>query len=260
MVSGLSNQYLIRKPNRRESINNRIDMPQVRLVERSDVTDDLMVIKLEHQSDKFSFKPGQYCTLGLFGVERAYSIVSAPFEDKLEIFVELVPEGEMTPLMWSMKLGDTLSIRPRAKGLFVLDHSVHNHFLVATVTGVAPYISMIRQYIHDAGQGHVFYVLLGASYADELTYDTELSRLALEYPESIRFVPTVSRPDESRNSGWSGTVGRVNNVVEEFLARFDLPKEDSKIYACGHPGMIEDVKVQAAQQSWKFIEERFWKA
>ena len=53
----------------------------MRLVERSDVTEDLMVIKLEHQSDKFSFKPGQYCTLGLLGVERAYSIVSAPFED-----------------------------------------------------------------------------------------------------------------------------------------------------------------------------------
>ena len=91
VVPGFSNQYLIRKLNRRESINNRIDMPQVRLVERSDVTDDLMVIKLEHQSDKFSFKPGQYCTLGLLGVERAYSIASAPFEDKLEIFVELVP-------------------------------------------------------------------------------------------------------------------------------------------------------------------------
>ena len=51
----------------------------------------------------------------------------------------------------------------------------------------------------------------------------------------------------------------LNNVAEEFLARSDLPKEDSKIYACGHPGMIEDVKLQAAQQNWKFIEERFWK-
>ena len=234
-------------------------MPRVKLVERADITEDLMVIKLEHQLKTFSFRPGQYCTLGLRGVERAYSIVSAPFEDKLEIFVELVPDGEMTPLMWSMQLGDTLSIRPRAKGLFLLDHSVHHHFLVATVTGVAPYISMIRQYLHDGMTGHIFYVLLGASYADELTYDHELFSLARQDPESIKFVSTISRPEESRNAEWTGTVGRVNNIVEDFLRHFSLPKDDSKIYACGHPGMIEDVKDKVKSNGWKFIEERFWK-
>ena len=234
-------------------------MPRVKLVERADITEDLMVIKLEHQLKTFSFRPGQYCTLGLRGVERAYSIVSAPFEDKLEIFVELVPDGEMTPLMWSMQLGDTLSIRPRAKGLFLLDHSVHHHFLVATVTGVAPYISMIRQYIHEGITGHNFYVLLGASYSDELTYDHELLALAQQHPESIKFVSTVSRPEESRNAEWTGTVGRVNNILEAFLENVNPPTDDSKIYACGHPGMIEDVKDKVKRNGWKFIEERFWK-
>ena len=87
------------------------------------------------------FKPGQYCTLGLKGIERAYSIVSAPHEPLLEIFVELVPEGELTPLMWKMKVGDEMSIRPRARGIFTLGQKYQHHYMLATVTGVAPYVS-----------------------------------------------------------------------------------------------------------------------
>ena len=56
-----------------------------------------MVIKLEPEEELFKFKAGQYCTLGLDGIERAYSIVSAPYEPCLEIFVELVPDGALTP-------------------------------------------------------------------------------------------------------------------------------------------------------------------
>lgn len=237
----------------------RPELPHAKLVHRTDISEDLMVIKLEPQPDKFVFKPGQYCTLGREGVERAYSIASAPYEEELEIFVELVPEGGLTPKMWDMRVGDVMSIRPRAKGLFLMDQGVHHHFMLATVTGVAPFVSIIRQYLHDGRQGHKFYLLLGASYADELTYDEELSGLSRQYPDCIRFVPTVSRPTEARNSGWSGAKGRVNTISEEYLNSFNLPKEDTRVYACGHPGMIADVKEQVVPQGWKFIEERFWK-
>ena len=59
----------------------------------------------------------------------------------------------------------------------------HHHFLLSTVTGVAPTMSMIRQYLHQGGQGHYFYVILGASYQDELTYDRVLSQLAAQHPD-----------------------------------------------------------------------------
>jgi ferredoxin--NADP+ reductase len=234
-------------------------LPRAKLVERRDVTDDLMVIKMEPEVSPFSFKPGQYCTLGKDEIERAYSIVSAPYEPLLEIFVELVPEGELTPRMWKLKLGDTMSIRPRAKGIFTFDEKVHHHFMLATVTGVAPYVSMIRQYLHDGREGHKFYVLLGASYHDELTYDQEFSRLAAEHPDFIKFVPTVSRPNEERNADWEGARGRANAICQEYLEKFDLPKDDTLVYTCGHPGMIADVKEQVTPQGWKFKEERFWK-
>ncbi len=234
-------------------------LPQARLVDRKDITEDLMVIKLEPQDGPFVFKPGQYCTLGKEGVERAYSIVSAPYEPLLEIFVELVPEGELTPKMWRLQTGETMSLRPRPKGIFTLNEKVRHHLMVATVTGVGPYLSIIREYLHQGGQGHHFYVLLGASYLDELTYDAELDKLAASHPECVRFVATVSRPTAERNADWAGEQGRVNNIVAKYLAEFDLPREDTMVYTCGHPGMIADVKEQVTPLGWQFKEERFWK-
>ena len=234
-------------------------LPQARLVHREDTSEELMVIKLEPLDGHFDFKAGQYCTLGTEGVERAYSIVSAPYEPLLEIFVELVPEGELTPKMWRLNLGDTMSLRPRPKGIFVLNEKVHHHLMVATVTGVGPYLSIIREYLHQGGQGHYFYVLFGASYQDELTYDAELRQLAEDHPECVKYVGTVSRPEEERNRGWQGEKGRVNNLVQKYLAEYDLPRDDTMVYTCGHPGMIADVKEQVTPLGWQFTEERFWK-
>ena len=234
-------------------------LPHAKLVCRKAITEDLMVIKLAPEEGPLKFKPGQYCTLGLDGIERAYSIASAPHEPLLEIFVELVPDGELTPRMFRMTIGDSMSIRSRAKGIFTMDQKAHHHFMVATVTGVAPYISIIRDYCHRGGEGHKFYLLLGASYADELTYDEELSSLAAERPNVIEFVPTVSRPEEGRNAGWQGAKGRVNAIVEGYLNKFNLPQDDTIVYACGHPGMIEDVKGKLKTKGWKIKEERFWK-
>ncbi|MDP6549159.1 MAG: FAD-binding oxidoreductase [Dehalococcoidia bacterium] len=234
-------------------------LPKAMLVERRDITEDLMVIKLEPEDGPLKFKPSQYCTLGLDGIERAYSIASAPHEPLLEIFVELVPEGALTPRMFRMQVGDCMSIRPRAKGLFTMNQKVHHHYMVSTVTGVAPTVSILRDYLHRGAEGHKFYALMGASYHDEFAYDKELAGLAAEHPGFITFVPTVSRPNEERNAGWTGATGRANAIAEEYLQRFNLPMDDTMIYACGHPGMIEDLKEKFVPKGWKFKEERFWK-
>ena len=209
----------------------------------------------------FSFKPGQYCTIGSQGIERAYSIVSAPYEDDLELFVELVPppDGNLTPLLHDMKEGDTVTIRPRAKGIFTFDPKLPNQLFVATVTGVVPYLSIIRQYLHDGQSGHHFYVLMGASYQDEFGYDDELKKFASDHSDFITFVPTISRPDEEPNAGWNGETGRVNAIVEKYTSKWSLTPEDTIIYACGHPGMIEDVKDRMMPKGYEVKEERFWK-
>ena len=211
--------------------------------------------------EEFNFKAGQYCTIGRDGIERAYSITSAPHEPDLELFVEVVPppDGVLTPKLWKLGPTDTLSLRPRAKGLFTMDPSLPNQLLVATVTGIVPYVSFIRDYLHNGRQGHRFYILQGASYRDELAYDAELERIAAEHPELLTFVPTVSRAEEARNRGWEGETGRVNTVVEKYIEKFGLTPSDTLVYACGHPGMIEDVKERLLPKGFRVEEERFWK-
>ena len=235
-------------------------LPRAVLADRRDVTEDLMAIRLEPQMP-FTFKAGQYCTLGIGSVERAYSIVSAPHEPYLEIFVELVPppDGVLTPLMWQLRLGDYMSIRPRAKGIFTMDERYQHHLMVATVTGIAPFMSTIRGYIHSERQGHRFYVLQGASYLDEFTYDRELLQIAAEAPETVVYVPTISRPEEEKNTGWNGATGRVNLIVEEYVGRYKLDPNSTLVYACGHPGMIEDVNSRLTPRGYRVKEERYWK-
>ena len=239
----------------------------VNILKREDITDDLLKIWVE-KPDGFTFKPGQYCTIGIDGIERAYSIVSSPHEENLELFVELVPKsqgGVLTPLIWQLNPADNISIRPRAKGIFVFKNEWKNHLLVATVTGVVPYISFIRDYINKIendeiilGQ-HKMHVVMGASYLDELSYDTELISATSKYPELITFTPSISRPNEPRNSAWAGAIGRVNTLVQEYVNKNTLSKTDTLIYACGHPGMIEDVKNKMIPLGFDVEEERFWK-
>ena len=239
---------------------SRPALPRARIARRRGVTEELWAIWVEPEIP-FTFKPGQYCTLGVDGIERAYSIASAPHEEYLEIFIELIPlpDGELTPLLYPLQVGETVSIRPRPKGIFTLDPGYQSHLLVATVTGVAPFVSYIRDFLHGGGEGQRFYILMGASYMDEFAYDQELQELARTSSDAVAFVPTVSRPQEARNAGWKGETGRVNTIVGKYIQAFGLDKESTLIYACGHPGMIEDVKTQFQPEGFKVKEERFWK-
>ena len=235
-------------------------LAESKVLKRVDITSDLWIVWIE-KPEGYTFKAGQYCTIGRDGIERAYSIVSAPHEETLELFVELVPppEGNLTPKLWELSPGDSVTIRPRAKGIFTFKPELPNQFLVSTVTGVVPYISYIRDYIHRKDSGHHFYVLEGASYHDEFTYDKELAALADERPELVTYVPTISRPSEERNDGWTGETGRVNAIVERQVEKLGLAPEDTLVYACGHPGMIEDVKARMLPKGFAVEEERFWK-
>ena len=236
-------------------------LPTAKIIKRQDFTDDLFIIWLE-TSVPFTFKAGQYITIGAGGIERPYSIASAPYEPLIELFVEYVlPEhgGKLTPLLWAQHVDDVVSMRPRPKGIFTLEPKYRDHVMVGTVTGMAPYVSIVRQYLHDGLQGHRFFLMEGASYQNEFVYDKELYALAEQHPDFIKFVPTVSRPKEERNAGWAGSTGRVNNLVEEHLDAWGLKKEETLVYTCGNPGMIEDVRERLLSKAWNVKEERFWK-
>jgi ferredoxin-NADP reductase len=237
------------------------------IVRRQDATDDLFVIWLEPDI-RFEFAAGQYVTIGAGGIERPYSIASAPYEPHLELFIEFVlPEhgGHLTPLLYARQVGDVLTMRPKPKGQFTLRAGVRNHVMVATVTGIAPYRSMIRQFIHERETGTRgseddcrFFIMQGASHHDEFVYDRELLDLKGRYPDLIEVVCSVSRPLAERNSAWAGPVGRIHLLVEEYLDRWALPKDHTLVYLCGNPGMIKDATATLVPRGWAVLAEQYW--
>ncbi len=237
------------------------------LVERVDVTDALTLFRIQPDSppqDRPWFTPGQYCVLGannqekpeLGSVRRSMSIASAPEDDgPVEFYVRFVskPESEnpLTHLLWKLKAGDRMYMRPVAAGVFTIKDTVgladpRIKVLVAAGTGSAPFVSMVRSELRRNPNADLSkYVLLhGASYPADLGYRDEL----MKYVEvnGLKYYGTVSRPKEAPD--WKGDTGRVEAFFEgerlkDLEHRLGLPKggfnpNNVLIYICGLTGTI----------------------
>ncbi len=244
-------------------VTDKADLPTARVLERRDVGPDLMILWLERPPG-FAFVVGQYCTVGKDGIERAYSIVSAPHEPRLELFIELVPRehgGHLTPLLFGLHAGDQVTLRPRAKGRFVLEPAFRDHLLFATVTGIVPYVSYLRDHFHTPAASRParrFVAVHGASFRDEFVYDAELQALAAQHPDELVYVPTISRPADPRNHGWTGSTGRANTLCEAMLAAHALLPATTLAYACGNPGMVESVEQTLTARGFGVHMEKYW--
>jgi ferredoxin/flavodoxin---NADP+ reductase len=171
------------------------------VTERRDITAELWIVRVR-PDEKISFLPGQYVTIGLPTqdrlIERPYSIASSPYDPELEFFLEVVPGGKLSPLLHEVPVGGEVYVRPSAKGRFTLDNQSGNrdHFMVATTTGVAPFVSMLRNLVALETQGasvaYRIMILHSASIAAELAYHEELADQAKQR-SWFQYVPTVSR-------------------------------------------------------------------
>ena len=245
---------------------------RARITKRIDFADDLWMIRIDPGAE-FPFAPGQYATLGVEGVdkegrrlERAYSIVSSPYEKEIEFFFELVPQGAVTPPLYKLQVGDEVLMRKVPKGRFTLDTSHPgrtNHLLVSTVTGVAPFVSYVRSMVKDWKEGkfagdHKLFMLNGASRSWEFGYGEELEKMAAEVPW-LKYVSTVSRPWEDVN--WKGETGRVDELIRKYADQWGCNAQSTTAYLCGHPDMIENGKgilKRAGFQKENMKEEVYW--
>jgi ferredoxin--NADP+ reductase len=194
-----------------------------------------------------SFTAGQYATIGIAidgdVIERPYSIVSSPHEPFLEFFIELVPGGNFTPKLWELKVGSAILVRGRIVGQLILDTTVTRHLMLATVTGVAPFVSILRTQQIERERGatsnHQFVVIHGASQsADFGIYCSELEKLSRA--GWLTYIPTVSRP--WAEPSWKGETGRIEDIMRKHADRLGFDHSNSVAYACGHPQMIANVK------------------
>jgi len=162
------------------------------IIRRQDYSPTLWSVWMK-PPETLAFKAGQYVAFGVENhdkvLERAFSIVSSPYEPELEFFIERVPEGALSPKLYDLQTGDAVFMRKKAKGVFNIDiKSGHSqHFLVSTVTGIAPYISMVRTLALDLKEGRLaqpfrLVILQGVSKSNEFGYDKELIEAVGQYP------------------------------------------------------------------------------
>jgi ferredoxin--NADP+ reductase len=116
---------------------------------------------------------------------------------------------------------------------------------VATGTGIAPFVSMLRHYGGNPLRFARFVVVHGARERNDLAYREEIARAAAA-DRRVSYVPILSR--EPRGSTWSGLRGRVQTVLEpacfQSRAGFVLDPRSAHVFLCGNPAMIDDVRVQ----------------
>jgi len=213
------------------------------LVRRVDDTEDLSSFWVRFDGEPTPFEPGQYMTIGVHCegkiLQRPYSVASSPREaaDGYEMYVRLVPIFKFTTALWRLPVGHRMRmIGP--KGKFMLEpEDDRTQLFISTGTGIAPFISMMRTMLIDRSPRPVV-MLNGVSYEHDLGYRPLLEEWQStgEYP--VSYIPTVSRPADPANAGWTGRAGRVEANIESVCDELGLTPENTIAYICGNPEMI----------------------
>ncbi len=249
-----------------------------RLTHREDLTESLCIFRVrpEHGPPP-EFVPGQFVQLALpetvggrvSWVRRSYSIASAPGLPELEIYFQIVTGGAFSELFRPLGPGARLWLGPRAHGHFTLLPVTRGADVVAiaTGTGLAPFVSMLRHHADDPPWGR-FCLLHGARRAAELGYRDWLEGRAAADPR-LRYVPSVTR--EPEGSGWRGERGRLQHLLapERFAAHagFELDPARCHVLLCGNPAMLDEVQGDLVARGFRAYSrreggnlhlERFW--
>jgi ferredoxin--NADP+ reductase len=213
------------------------------LVKRVDDTEDLASFWVRFDNEPTPFEAGQYMTIGVRIedkiLQRPYSVASSPREaaDGYEMYVRLVPVFRFTTALWRLPVGHRMRmIGP--KGKFMLQpEDERTHLFISTGTGIAPFISMMRTATIDGAPRRVV-MLNGVSYEHDLGYRALLEgwQASGEYP--VTYIPTVSRPNDPANAGWSGRAGRAEANVAAVCDELGLTPANTIAYICGNPEMI----------------------
>lgn len=235
------------------------------LTGREEINAQLLIMRVQPDNASFDFKPGQFGVLGLLGrearvpeaddeeplaepgkmIRRAYSIASSSVEKRyVEFYVTLITSGQLTPRLFALPYGARLFLGPKASGMFTLDRIPPGRavLLIATGTGLAPYMSMLRTLlVNDTARP--FVVLHGARYSWDLGYRGELESLARLRP-NLTYIPSITRPDEDPH--FRGHTGRIQTLLDkgivELLSGVPLDPALLDVFLCGNPDMITTVK------------------
>ncbi|HEX5125718.1 MAG TPA: ferredoxin--NADP reductase [Rhodocyclaceae bacterium] len=195
----------------------------------------------------FRFQPGHYVRLGLpvdaqESVWRPYSLVSAPNDNALEILLVLIPGGAFTSQLMGMQAGDAVLLDRSCFGFFLADQLTPGRtlWMLATGTGLGPYMSMLRDGAILNAHERVI-VVHSVRVADELAYADELSALQRAHGERIQYIPVVTRePIPGTMNTRIPQLIQDNRLQSEAEATFD--PTTVRVMVCGNPDFTAEMR------------------
>jgi len=215
---------------------------------------NLQVIEVEHYTDtlfrfrterprNFRFTAGEFTMIGMSeeGIKRAYSITSGPYDDYLEFYSIKVANGPLTSELQKIKVGDKIYVGDKPTGTLTLANLElgGSLWLLATGTGIAPFISLLR----DPSTYDYFdniHVVWSVRQTKELdAYNDFLE----EFP--IEFVPVVTQ-----DKTWWGMRKRITTMLSAGLLLPELDPTKNKIMICGSMPFNNDVKNMLTGWGW----------
>lgn len=214
---------------------------KVRVKNIKDLSHQVKSLNLEILSQKeiISFKPGQYIQLEVpkFKLSkepeyRAFSIASQPRKQlSIELFIGRVNKGIVSTYVHDyLKEGEEVKVRGPFGDFFYRD-SNRNILMIATGTGLAPIMSILRFFQSENIQRKTT-LLFGTRKKEDLFCMDELRDLEKKLND-FKFIPTLSR--EPEDSAWEGERGRVTALIESTIKE----RADIDVYICGNADMVE---------------------
>ena len=217
------------------------------VIENRHWTETLFSLRVE--GAPLRYEAGQFVRIALDingqRVARAFSFVNPPDDPMLEFYGVIVPEGPLSPRLAKLKAGDALYVAANPAGFLVLPEvqDAQTLWLVATGTGLAPFLSILRTPAPWRRFKNV--VLVHAvRYARELTYKEVIQAT------SARYVTFVSR------EGAPGSLaGRIPAAIAdgrlESAAGLPLTPQNSHVMLCGNPQMLRDATAALAARGMR---------
>lgn len=180
-------------------------------------------------------------------VFRAYSVASSPYDEFIEFFSVVIPEGEFTSKVNHIQVGDSLLLNTTPFGYLTLARYQlplpNDLWLLATGTGLAPFLSILKT-IEVWQQYQRIILVYSARTSQELAYQAEIGSIKSIYGDNgaaFVFLPIVTR-----EADYTGEKARVPNLIVSGklteLVGQKLDKERSHVMLCGNPQMVEDTK------------------
>lgn len=201
--------------------------------------------------------PGQHVDVRLtaadgYTAQRSYSIASPPEQSGIELIVERLDDGEVSPYLTDvLRVGDLLELRGPVGGYFVWPTSTNGPVqLIAGGSGVVPFLSMLGHHRATGGSRPVR-LLYSARTVDDLIGATELHHQGA----SAKVTVTLTR---GAPVGWTGLTGRVDDAL---LAEHTVaPARGPQLLVCGPTGFVETVAgalIDLGHQAERVKTERF---